>query len=328
MDSTPVSLYLDLEPGAVADIEVVARVSLALAAAIKEAAFIIDPSMDIRIGLESGTEGSLSLNSWLKNLKNSKGEKITLAALSFIAITWFSGHALDWTFEQIADHLLGDKSHVESFSPEQRRELSEIVQKAARGRIAEPQVQRVYRELEHAPSIKGVGATQVKGSRPATLIPREQFSARGGHVVSEEYGITRRTRTVRERIVLVSPVLLEGTRRRWKFRSAQGEFGASVLDGQFLNDVVAGRLGLPMSGGIELDVDLETTEEMRDGVWAPIERRVLHVYDRFSLPTQGELPMGAPDPREPTGAHNEQRKGQDASGGTAQSIDDLKQDEG
>ena len=56
MADTPISLYLELVPDQKADLEVVARAALAFDAAIKELAYIIDPGMEIKVELESGTE--------------------------------------------------------------------------------------------------------------------------------------------------------------------------------------------------------------------------------------------------------------------------------
>jgi hypothetical protein len=328
MDSAPVSLYLDLERGSVADMEVVAQAALAFARAIKEVAFIIDPSLEIHVGLESGTEGSLSLNSWIKNLKNSKGEKVTLRAIALVVLSWFALQTAEWTYQQVEEHLFGDKSHAEHFSPEQKKELTDIFLKATAEKAAAPQVQRVYRALEQDGAIKGVGASQTKGVKPAVIVPRDQFAVRGGHSLSEEHGITRRVRTERTSITLISPVLLEGTKRRWKFHSSAGEFGASVMDGDFLDSIVAGRLGMPMAGGIELDVDLETTEEFRSTVWVPIERRVLHVYDKFKLPTQATLPLVPSEPSQSSAAPQEQGRAQTEGGDVAPSEDGFKQGEG
>src|SRR5258706_16305025 len=109
MNTTPITLYLDLEPGKVADLEVVARAALALSAAIQDLAYVVDPSLDIRIELASGTEGSLSLNTILRNLKDHKGESLTLGALALIILTWLGGHALDYAFDKVADAITGNE---------------------------------------------------------------------------------------------------------------------------------------------------------------------------------------------------------------------------
>ena len=68
MTTTPLSLYLDLEKGATADLEVVSRAALAWSAAIKDLAFILDPSIEIRVEIASGTPGSFSLNSLIRTV--------------------------------------------------------------------------------------------------------------------------------------------------------------------------------------------------------------------------------------------------------------------
>jgi len=79
----PFSLHIDLNENSAADLEVVAKASLSLAAALREAAFVLDPSLDFRIELVSGTESSLSLNSIFKLLgENSKERRKNLLWLS------------------------------------------------------------------------------------------------------------------------------------------------------------------------------------------------------------------------------------------------------
>ena len=73
-DGAPISLYLDLVPGEKADLEVAARASLAFAEAIKAAAYFLEPGLQVKIELESGSEGNLSLNSILKRLKAPMGK--------------------------------------------------------------------------------------------------------------------------------------------------------------------------------------------------------------------------------------------------------------
>src|ERR1041385_2963429 len=69
MTALPISLYIDLERGQKADLEAVARASLAFAATIRDIAFVLDPSVDIRVELASGTESSLSLKPVLRRGK-------------------------------------------------------------------------------------------------------------------------------------------------------------------------------------------------------------------------------------------------------------------
>ena len=75
MSAEPISLYVDLHPGEAPDLEVVARAAIAWSEAIKEIAFLLDPSTEVRIELKSGTEGSLSLNGLLKAVRVEEGEE-------------------------------------------------------------------------------------------------------------------------------------------------------------------------------------------------------------------------------------------------------------
>jgi hypothetical protein len=50
-----------------------------------------------------------------------------------------------------------------------------------------------------------------------------------------------------------------------------------------------------MTGGVELDVLVETVEELRDRVWAPVEHTIWEVYERHFPPVQGDL-LAPPEP--------------------------------
>jgi len=294
MDETPISLYLDLEPGEIADIETVSRAAIAFSAAIREAAFMIDPTLEIKIGFVSGTEGSLSLNSILKNIKfkNEKGEVLTLKALAVVIGRWFAHHGMDWTYEEVMDHVFHHEKVAEGFTDEQKKELVHIVSAAVDKKVAQPEVQRVYRELEKDPAVKGVGITHTAGEKPKTIVPRTSFPVRGGYIFHEEHVIQRRVRTDQRRLILISPVLLPGTKRRWRFMTENdSEIGAPILDQSFVDDVASGKVRIPMRSGIELDVELETTEELRDGVWEIVDRKILSVSKTYPRNEQPNLPF-------------------------------------
>jgi len=301
MSSAPVSLYLDLKPGEKADLEVVARASIAFAQAIKGSPLFLDPSIEIRIELASGTEGSLSLNSILKSIKTADGKDITLAAVGSIVLFWFGNHVLDWTFDKVMDIATGkpEPAQVElHLAPEDMKSLQGMVDKAITGHIAQEHVQQVYRELEADPSITGVGATRVPEKRPETIIPRSEFPARSGTalVVIPEIVTTHREPVTRQTLVLIRPVLLTGN-RRWRFSGRHGEFGAPVLDDEFLQNLVAGKVPVQMGAGIEMDVDLQAIEEKQGGVWVPVAYNILKVHGVRPAPSQQVLNLPSPPPK-------------------------------
>jgi hypothetical protein len=92
------------------------------------------------------------------------------------------------------------------------------------------------------------------------------------------------------RVVIVSPVL-EVSGRRWKFATAQGEFGAVIKDREFLEKIVAGATRVRMRGGVELDVELETKERLIDGVWTITERNVIKVLNLHEPPASRQVSM-------------------------------------
>lgn len=105
------------------------QAALAWAAAIKEVTYFLDPSLEVRVEVASGTPGSFELNAWLRKLGVTKeNEKLTLKAVAFIVVAWFSVHTLDYGFERLADFVTGADNTEESFSPQQR------ISKAASGK--------------------------------------------------------------------------------------------------------------------------------------------------------------------------------------------------
>lgn len=290
----PVSLYLDLEEGKVADMEVVAAAAIAFSRAVKEVAYVLDPSSQVRVELASGTPGSLSLNGLIRAAR--KIDKATLKAIAISVVTYFAFETRDFIFEKIMEAITDGNEKAPAEKRLSQEELNQIQVQVARvvdERIAASQVQQVYREVERDPAIRGVGASTQAGERPEMIVPRSQFAERAAHGEIRDVTVDRRVVPQSIRVVLISPVLLAGD-RRWKFRSPYGDFGATIKDKEFLERVLAGRLEIPLAAGIELDVDLETTEERREDVWTPIERSVIKVHGVYPPPTQTDLllPLG------------------------------------
>lgn len=83
------NLYIEVESGKIPRLETVAKSSLGFIAALKEAAYIVDPSLNLEIGIISSTQGSLSVNSVLKSLgKPDNFQRKSLYALALTAMLW------------------------------------------------------------------------------------------------------------------------------------------------------------------------------------------------------------------------------------------------
>ncbi len=290
----PVSLYVDLVEGAKADLVVVARAALIFASAIRDVAYVVDPSMDVRIELISGTESSLSLNSILKAKIADQIGRISLAALAFGIISWIGKESADYAFQHIVDRIV---SHEESASiPPQQIEA--IVKKTIEAfqKQGRQKGQRLFMELDTDPAIVGIGVTQQQGERPDYIVPKSDFRRRSFDDEEEPMDIAirpqRRTRTEIETLTLVSPVLLE-SKRKWKFIGKEGEFGAAIKDGLFLDDVLRGKSAIPLAAGVKLEVELQTIEDPFQGAWVVQQRNVLRVRRVIPPTTQIQLTLPA-----------------------------------
>jgi hypothetical protein len=150
------------------------------------------------------------------------------------------------------------------------------------GGTGEKQAQKLFRELERDKAIRGVGVSPDPRQKPLVIVPRAEFSDRGGFIKMDQTAKRRRSHTEIKRVVLISPVLVAG-QRRWRFLASDiGEFGAPIKDEVFIDHVLAGDLASLFRSNTELLVELETIEEFTGEVWKPVERNVLRV---IGLPT-------------------------------------------
>jgi hypothetical protein len=276
MQSEAISLYLELEPGQKADLEVVARASLAFDAAIKELAYILDPSLEVRLELASGTEGSLSLNSLIREIKYRVSDGTTLKALAFTALVWFGNDLRTYGVIETLNHIIKPTHHL---SDADIKKIAVAVEKAINGKIAKQHVQQVYRELERDTAVKGVGASLNPSEKPISIVPRERFLEQSGAVIVPDTTPQRRKKTTRERVTLISPVLLPNVKRRWKFYLPQiGEFGAKFAHQDILTNLLSGRRRrIPLKAGIQLEVLLDTIEEKQGDVWVIVDHVIQQV---------------------------------------------------
>jgi len=296
--SAPISLYIALETGKKADLEVVARTSLAFAAAVRAIAAIHDPFAEVRIELVSAPEGSIRLNALVGWLKDKTGieDEATLKAIVVCISLWFGDHIGSWTVGKIMDYLTSQNAQQTlSLSEADLQRIADRVAATIEKRVAEPQVQQIYRELESDTAVSGVGASLSHKQKPPYVVPRSEFQERGLSIDSVDVPeLSRRATISDERVRLIRPVLLLSD-RKWRFAGRTGEFSAPVLDSEFLSDLVRGNVEAPLAGGIEMDVVLQVVEEFEGGVWTIVERNVLRVRRIYPPPMQHSfLPISPP----------------------------------
>jgi hypothetical protein len=282
------TLYLDLEPGAKPDLATVARAALAFDATVKEIAFVIDPSLSVRLELKSGTEGSLKLNSLLRAVKD-RADARTLGTIAFVVLGWFASDIRSMiTQNMVEDFIRGEETL--QLSDEEVSRIAKSVVEALNGKVGKREVEKVYQELQRDERIRGVGVTTNPDKKPRIIVPRAEFDDRSRTGSEEIETLNKRTRTNSEMVTLISPVLLPGG-RKWRFSAGQVEFGASVKDEDFLASLLSGRESVAMVAGITMSVTLETKEENVGGVWVVKERNILKVHGTKAVPIQQSFPL-------------------------------------
>lgn len=288
-----ITLYLQLRQGEKVDLATVARAILAFDAAVKEIAFVIDPFAEIKLELESGTTGSLRLNNIVKSVRGSLDKK-TLTTIALVVLGWFANDVRSYLSEQAIESVIGREDP--GLSKEEARTIAVEVVRLLRGGVGENQVQQVYEELKADDAIQGVGVSTLRDTKPEHIVPRSSFDAYAlsPGMLSEESGI--RTNSSIETVTLISPVLLPSN-RRWRFSSSLGEFGASIADKGFLEQVLSGREPIAMAAGITMKVAIETKEELVGGLWIVRERTITQVIGVYPAPRQTSLPL-SPDGEE------------------------------
>jgi hypothetical protein len=310
--SAPISLYLGLEEGKAAKIEVVARAALAWAEAVKELAYVIDPSIEIEIELISGTEGSLSLNAVIKAVSKLRGKRPTsLATLIVLSLSWFVVQSASYTLEKLLDYLTGDKAPaiVREMTKEEIEALAHEVMLGLARKIAEDQKRRIFLEIEKDENITGIGSTQEPNTKPDVIVPRSEFKERSSEPLPPpEFEPTRRSRYEMMTVVLISPIL-KNADRSWRFQmGSMPEFGAAMKDQAFLETVLTGQTALPLRAGLEMDIQLETKEERIDGLWTVKERSVARVFDIRIASGSQQLRLTPREPDSENAGDGEEKK--------------------
>ncbi|ACL58486.1 hypothetical protein Mnod_3577 [Methylobacterium nodulans ORS 2060] len=278
MSADQLSLYLDLEEGQKADLEVAARAAIALTATVREIAAFIDPFSDVKLELIDSSEGSLFLNTKVRFLSAAGPKEMTLYAVLFVCLTWIGTSAVGFVVEKIEDHVW-EQAFGKDFaklSDDDKKDIADLVARAIEANAGKKPSERLYAELSQDPAVKGVAVTKDRNKKPSSIVPRSEFASRSGGAVRNERVIQRRTTRGIRKVILVSPVLVPG-KRRWKFRIGKEEFGAPVHDTQFVDAVLSGKFPIVMKSNVEMTVDLEVTEELNDGHWEAMDYNVWRV---------------------------------------------------
>lgn len=292
-ETAEISLYFDLEEGAVADLEVVARTALAFAATFKEVAYILEPGAEFRLELANGTEGSLTLNGIIRAIRTVRGKHPQMVGLVIGMAIMLGTDLRSWTIGKIMDYLNGSDAPAAAhhMTEEERKALAGDVARMVTEQVARQQAKQIFQEAQRDPKIVGIGVSGKPNKRPDYVVPRSEFAQRAGASLSVETAPQRRTTTEVVTVTLIRPVL-KNAEQSWKIQiGSLPEFGATMKDQEFLNGFSAGRIAIPLRVGVEMQVELETKEEFESGLWVVKERNITRVIEPPSSAPVPTLPL-------------------------------------
>jgi hypothetical protein len=269
------NLFLDLKPGELADLEVVARASLSFAAAVREIAYIVDPSIVVHLELESGTEGSLTLNSIIRFIRQRIQDPVTRAAIIGAVVAWFAKEALSGLIGVFVADIVTDEQQL---TDEQANVIAKKIEEIIEKKIGQKPVQDVFREIQKDKSITGIGVSTKKGDRPRSIIPHSEFMDRTGDLDKDESADESRVRSETMLLTVISPVL-QANHNKWRFLSKDGIIYAPIIDDEFLNKLLTGSISIPMKSGIIFVAEVEIKEEKLENVWKISERTVTKIIE-------------------------------------------------
>lgn len=241
------------------------------------------------IKLDSARPGSQKLKAIIDSVADDP--KTTIRTAIVTAITFITLTTASWTWEQVLEWLKGDDApkEVRAWSDDERVALARDVVDALEKKMGASRAKRVYDELGTDPHVTGAGISSQAEHRPNNVVPRRDFPPQ--IFIVEDEGFEKRSRTEVAELVLLRPVLTKETNKRWGFKWPHGKLGATIKDEDFLGRLAAGQLEVSMSEGIVFQVNLEITEERRDGVWVVKEYCVLKVLGIQPPFQQGDLAL-------------------------------------
>ena len=278
---------MELEPGTKPDFEVVGLAAASFAEAVREIAFILDPSLDARLEFESGTEGSVVLNAAFKTLKSKDGLRGTLIGVILGTSLAFVGDVRQWTVQKLLDHYFTDEQRRE-LSTEDVTRIATICKNVEDGKVAKEPIQKVYRQLERDAVIKSVGTITTPHTTPPSPVLRSAFSERAALAPQVQTSPRSRTTLSTETLTLIRPVLLDSD-RPWRLASPLGELAYRMDDKTFLRSVIEGKAHLSLKAGIRITAKVETDEELEGGVWTPKLRKITKVVRIHKKPEAKDL---------------------------------------
>lgn len=280
-----ISLYLDLKPNQIVDLEVAAMAAIEWSRAVKAAALAADRSNDYRVSLVAAEPGS---SRWLAKIEQSKANQIAKDVKAgwenvpeIIRLAVALAVVLPVTVIPTFDYHFGS----DGFSETELRQLDEILERVAADASVKAHQQQMYREVQRDPNIIGLGGGVPDGPdwRPPEVIPSNRFAeAEGLFELQGEKQEGERTLSKTLDVILVTP-RLENAQRTWSFRQEgiPGTFNAEMKDAKFLAALERSGIQERLRANIPMRIRLEIKEILIGGEWK-VKRRGRSVVEVLS----------------------------------------------
>lgn len=288
-----ISLYLDLKPNEIVDLEVAALAAIEWARAVKAAAMAADPNHDYRVSLVAAEPGS---SRWLARIEQSRAnqiakdvqegwEKVPVIMRQVVALAV----VIPFTAIPTYDYYFGEGGFTET----EVRQMEEIFERVVSDSSVKSHRQQMYREVQRDPNIIGLGGgvPDAPDWKPPSMIPANRFAeAEGLFGIQEEKKEGERTLSKTLDVILVTP-RLENAQRAWSFRQEgiPGTFNAEMKDAHFLAALEQSGIQERLRANIPMRIRLEVKEVLVNGEWR-VKRRGRSVVEVLSPTPDASVP--------------------------------------
>lgn len=266
--SQAISLYLDLEPGKIVDLEVAAAMAIQWSRAIKAAGIALDPNYEYRVSLIAAKPGS---SKWLAKVERSKANQALVRIKSgweqlpvILRVTIALGVVIPATAVPTWKFWTGD----DGFSETQLEQMEEALKKVTSDKNVTVHKQAMYKDAQRDRAIVGVGGGVPDDPdwKPKQIVPANQFALVEGIFALVEEPKERKITQILD-VILVAPDL-ENAHKTWVFRQEgiPGQIRAIMKDDNFLAALERStvrerfRTNIPMKIEIEIKLRNENDE--------------------------------------------------------------------
>lgn len=293
--STQIGLYVGLREGQELDLRVAAKAALAFDDFMRAFVSQIEPETEISLTFRKSEIGSLNIISTIK----AKVNKQMLVGIAAGAATWLGMTVAGYSVETVLDEIRANLSEEEKseLSEKDLERIAEACLKATKSHELSEKTNAISQVLSEDDAVTGLGLTVGAEKKPRVLRHRSAFPAaisKSALVDQETQEKISRVTEVDRDLILTEPVLIDKP-RKWRFMMGKIEISAYIRDETFRQKALQGKLGVPLSQGIEIRAKIKTTEQrLETDLWKPVKYEIMHVTSWKAEPAQLTLAMPSP----------------------------------